>query len=331
LPNQCDLVVVIVHSRLGTALPTEYAKQGRILTGTEWEFEDALEGSNQNGTPAILVYQKTAPVLFDLSNGDPSSAKHQFDLVTSFFERLRSEAKSVRPFQETSEFTKMFANHLKGFVEQALKAPVPREVVIPWLSGSVERRPPMVAILGFIEDPLEDPHLRIMAVDRLADDLSQTFLTEDPAVQDRLASVARLLMAIPDQDLGKAGLKLTKRLIELGAMKIEDFRIGASSKKWEVKGSTVAVVSNYDVPEVIDVYEGIGKNLSYWRPVQTITEHLVRLMLLLNAENRIRAVAILEKLLSNPRQSEKQQGLLKAAILTLSTDPSPQTPTNDDH
>src|SRR5580698_188932 len=61
-PSAFDVVVLIVWSRLGTSLPErtpvrEYRGiDGRSpVTGTEWEFEDALVASQKSGAPELLV------------------------------------------------------------------------------------------------------------------------------------------------------------------------------------------------------------------------------------------------------------------------------------
>jgi hypothetical protein len=46
-PRNFEAVVIILESRLVTPMPERFkGKDGRTpVTGTEWEFEDALEGS----------------------------------------------------------------------------------------------------------------------------------------------------------------------------------------------------------------------------------------------------------------------------------------------
>jgi hypothetical protein len=63
-PSAFDIVVLIVWSRLGTPLP-EHTKvreyrgiDGRApVTGTEWEYEEALKAAREVGTPDLLVYR----------------------------------------------------------------------------------------------------------------------------------------------------------------------------------------------------------------------------------------------------------------------------------
>jgi formylglycine-generating enzyme required for sulfatase activity len=65
-PRTTDIVVVILWSRLGLMLPEEERFRGAVsgrlpVTGTEWEFEDALAGArDQDGVPRIMVFRKTA-------------------------------------------------------------------------------------------------------------------------------------------------------------------------------------------------------------------------------------------------------------------------------
>jgi hypothetical protein len=79
-PSDCDLVVVIFWSRMGTLLPEEWVKpqafrylagtewarlDARYLSGTEWEYFDALDAAEKHGKPNILVYHRTQKQTFD--------------------------------------------------------------------------------------------------------------------------------------------------------------------------------------------------------------------------------------------------------------------------
>jgi hypothetical protein len=73
-PSECDFVVVVLWARLGTPLPEQYRKANgeRYLSGTEWEFEDALKGvddalnEGRKLKPTILVYRRTEKPLIEL-------------------------------------------------------------------------------------------------------------------------------------------------------------------------------------------------------------------------------------------------------------------------
>src|SRR5579884_4338600 len=59
-PSECQVVVSILWSRLGTRLPASITRPdgSRYASGTEYEFEDAVEGFRRNGQPHLLVYRK---------------------------------------------------------------------------------------------------------------------------------------------------------------------------------------------------------------------------------------------------------------------------------
>jgi hypothetical protein len=70
-PRSTAFVVVILWSRLGALLPADRfrgAISGRAVTGTEWEFEDALAAARENGVPDLVLYRKLAPAVADLSD-----------------------------------------------------------------------------------------------------------------------------------------------------------------------------------------------------------------------------------------------------------------------
>lgn len=84
-PADCEIVLVILWTRLGSPLPQE---PYRGMTGTEWEFVNAVEGSGSAGNPEVLVYKKTAPRLVDIT--DAEAARQAVDdrrRLDEFFRR----------------------------------------------------------------------------------------------------------------------------------------------------------------------------------------------------------------------------------------------------
>jgi hypothetical protein len=94
-PADCDMVVLIVWSRLGTLLPEKTARReyrgldGRVpVTGTEWEFESALEAQRDKGAPDILAYRKTADPTVSLKDrAAKAAAEEQWDKLEAFWNR----------------------------------------------------------------------------------------------------------------------------------------------------------------------------------------------------------------------------------------------------
>jgi hypothetical protein len=94
-PNETDIVVVILWSRLGTDLPVRTALReyrgadGRFpVTGTEWEFEDALAQFRRTGKPDIVVYRKMTEPLTSVSDEQKRrSAEAQWNSLQVFWSR----------------------------------------------------------------------------------------------------------------------------------------------------------------------------------------------------------------------------------------------------
>jgi hypothetical protein len=142
-PRGCDIVVVILWSRLGVTLPAEERFRGAVsgrlpITGTEWEFEDALAGARtQDGVPHLLLYRKTAEPTGGFGDrGAVQRRLEQLDLVEDFFARWfkgadgQSLAAAFHAFAATGEFEDQLYDHLHAILSE--RAGAAAEGVIRW-------------------------------------------------------------------------------------------------------------------------------------------------------------------------------------------------------
>ena len=94
-PSETDIVVLILWSRLGTPLPERTEQHeyrgidGRVpVTGTEWEFENALQAHNTKGIPDLLAYRKmTKPKAEFGSEAEAAELVQQFTMLNAFWGR----------------------------------------------------------------------------------------------------------------------------------------------------------------------------------------------------------------------------------------------------
>jgi hypothetical protein len=129
-PSACDIVIVILWSRMGTEL--DVAAHGLkddgtpYQSGTEWEYLDALRGAATNGTgrPVVLVYRRIEKVTVDLDDPDRAEKGRQYDRVKHFFERFRSDAGAQRrgfnSHANPEEFARFLENDLRYCLNEML-------------------------------------------------------------------------------------------------------------------------------------------------------------------------------------------------------------------
>lgn len=87
-PAQTDIALFILWSRLGTRLPEQMRRPdgSRYESGTEYEFEDALNGYRQRGIPDLLVYRKTAKQVI-LLDEEAVERTEQYNSLQAFIKR----------------------------------------------------------------------------------------------------------------------------------------------------------------------------------------------------------------------------------------------------
>ncbi|MEI7607346.1 MAG: ATP-binding protein, partial [Rhodospirillaceae bacterium] len=150
-PSTTDIVVVILWSRLGVPLPMEKfagAVSGKVpVTGTEWEFEDALKSHRESETslPELLMYRKKADVtssLEDVAVVHERLAQKQY--VEDFMSRWFMSAEGTEftaashIFEDATAFEDKLETHLRALLKKRLANP--DEEVSPagirWHQGS---------------------------------------------------------------------------------------------------------------------------------------------------------------------------------------------------
>lgn len=128
LPSQCEIVIVIIKSRMGTPLPyPDYIKPNGepFLSGTEWEFHDALQFALQFDHPRILVYRcAIEPVL---SPRDPQIEEKikQWKNVEKFFATFTDSASGVilygyNEYQNVDDFSENLETHLRATLQKLI-------------------------------------------------------------------------------------------------------------------------------------------------------------------------------------------------------------------
>ncbi len=156
-PSECDLVIVIFWSRMGTLLPEEWVKpeafrylsgtewaalDASYLSGAEWEYFDALQTAEKQDKPKILVYRRDEKRSFDPDEPAFNENVKQWRLVKAFFNGFRNPDGSIRrgynKYQTPTEFEKDLENHLKSQINGIIESP-PGDVVRPSPAASPPR------------------------------------------------------------------------------------------------------------------------------------------------------------------------------------------------
>jgi formylglycine-generating enzyme required for sulfatase activity/energy-coupling factor transporter ATP-binding protein EcfA2 len=127
-PSECDIVAVIFWSRMGTPLPPEEVKAdgARFLSGTEWEYEDAMQGARKVKSPQILVYRRTEEPIIGLRDPERNLKIEQWERVEAFFSAFTNADGSIRQgfntYKQPDEFREQFENHMKALVARILES-----------------------------------------------------------------------------------------------------------------------------------------------------------------------------------------------------------------
>lgn len=124
-PADCDIVLVMLWTRLGTPLADDpYGG----MTGTEWEFVDAVEASVRQGSPEVLVYKKNTPRLVDITNAEATRealedrGRLEAFFRTHFFNPDGSFRRAFRQFDSDRTLRELVEGQLRKLLNRRISA-----------------------------------------------------------------------------------------------------------------------------------------------------------------------------------------------------------------
>ncbi|MGF1642587.1 MAG: SUMF1/EgtB/PvdO family nonheme iron enzyme [Thiotrichales bacterium] len=133
-PEDCDLAVVVIWSRIGTQLPADFelkADGTPYLSGTEWEYLNALSGFKARRKPAVWVYRRPDPPMFAANAPDLAARLDQWQKVERFFAAFTnpdgSLAGGINHYETPDDFRRQFEAHLRDRLDKLLETLPPRE------------------------------------------------------------------------------------------------------------------------------------------------------------------------------------------------------------
>jgi tetratricopeptide (TPR) repeat protein len=144
-PSETDVVIAILWSRLGTALPAHIrrADGSPYASGTEFEVEDAIAGFRRSGRPELLVYRKTAPPAWPAEGDLAAQRVAQKVALDHFMNKWFVDRESgaltaaFHPFESPADFEELLEAHLTRIVERSLEPfERARPAVKAWRQGS---------------------------------------------------------------------------------------------------------------------------------------------------------------------------------------------------
>lgn len=121
-PSECDIVIVILWARIGTPLSYEGKE---YLSGTHYEFEDALQAAKMSNTPKVLIYRRTQRVLFDPDMPDFMVRVEQHEGVKKFFGQFTNSESGqfvggYNEYEQPEDFRRILERHLRILVKDLL-------------------------------------------------------------------------------------------------------------------------------------------------------------------------------------------------------------------
>jgi formylglycine-generating enzyme required for sulfatase activity len=163
-PSDCDILVVIFWSRMGTPLPhPEYQKPDgtQYLSGTEWEFWDGFYAAKDRGLPLLVVYRRIEEPTLGMDDPHFMAKYEQRQRVNNFFATFANPDGSIKqgynPYQSPEDFRREFETHLRKLVARLVadqpkpKQPEQRQVEVTAKPVATWQGSPFPGLRAFTE------------------------------------------------------------------------------------------------------------------------------------------------------------------------------------
>jgi WD40 repeat protein/energy-coupling factor transporter ATP-binding protein EcfA2 len=132
-PSAFDIVILILWSRLGTPLPEKTDEReyrgidGRApVTGTEWEYEEALKAAREKRVPDLLAFRNVSPAPIDTA--DPKAraiSNAQLDALDRFWRRHFADRgiflAAYDEYRTLEDFGQRLEQSLRKLIERRIK------------------------------------------------------------------------------------------------------------------------------------------------------------------------------------------------------------------
>lgn len=136
-PSECDVVVCILWSRIGTPLPAQYIKEdgSPYKSGTEWEYYNALEGNRKLNKPTVVLYRRMESVQFIQDDPEADENYRQLSSVKKFFNSFVNADGSINggynQYATATEFKDEYRRHIRRIVYDLFSEKLPEPQIPP--------------------------------------------------------------------------------------------------------------------------------------------------------------------------------------------------------
>ncbi len=144
-PSECDIVVVMMWARFGSPLDVDQhglKPDGTpFLSGTEWEFLDALGPALKTGKPQVVVYRREESISLNPADPDFNERSLQYERVKTFFQGFKDGEgvykRGYNSYNSPNDFRKLFEIDIRVLIRPLIELqPELEAAVLPSWEGS---------------------------------------------------------------------------------------------------------------------------------------------------------------------------------------------------